>query len=142
MLGQLHHGRQILTHLFSNSQDAIAQVHIKGFMYKWIMEDLEKYILRGEETFAVLQHLVHHGKKLFLITNSPFSFVDKGMSYMVGKDWRDLFDVVIVQADKPHFFNDCIKGVRHALTLEPLTQKLLHLERGPEEVHGNDPGMK
>lgn len=30
---------------------------------------------------------------------------------MVGKDWRDFFDVVIVQADKPHFFTDCIKLV-------------------------------
>lgn len=31
---------------------------------------------------------------------------DRGMNYIVGKDWRDLFDVVIVQADKPGFFND------------------------------------
>lgn len=31
------------------------------------------------------------------------------MKYMVGKDWREFFDVVIVQADKPHFFNDCVK---------------------------------
>lgn len=28
------------------------------------------------------------------------------MRYIVGKDWRDLFDVVIVQAEKPSFFND------------------------------------
>uniref|UniRef100_A0AAR2JEA4 5'-nucleotidase domain containing 2 n=1 Tax=Pygocentrus nattereri TaxID=42514 RepID=A0AAR2JEA4_PYGNA len=80
--------------------EAIGMVHIKGYMYKWIMEDLEKYILRGEETYAVLHRLVSHGKKLFLITNSPFSFVDKGMRYMVGKDWRDFFNVIIVQADK------------------------------------------
>ncbi|KAA8590755.1 hypothetical protein FQN60_001698 [Etheostoma spectabile] len=66
-------------------------------------------IQRGEETAAVLHRLVSHGKKLFLITNSPFSFVDKGMKHMVGKEWRDFFDVVIVQADKPHFFTDCIK---------------------------------
>jgi len=31
------------------------------------------------------------------------------MGYMVGENWRDFFDVVIVQADKPHFFNDCVK---------------------------------
>lgn len=31
--------------------------------------------------------------------------------HMVGKNWRDFFDVVIVQADKPHFFTDCIKWV-------------------------------
>lgn len=35
----------------------------------------DKFILRGEETEAVLRRLVSHGKKLFLITNSPFSFV-------------------------------------------------------------------
>uniref|UniRef100_A0AAR2LKH1 5'-nucleotidase domain containing 2 n=1 Tax=Pygocentrus nattereri TaxID=42514 RepID=A0AAR2LKH1_PYGNA len=87
-------------HLYKDVSEAIGMVHIKGYMYKWIMEDLEKYILRGEETYAVLHRLVSHGKKLFLITNSPFSFVDKGMRYMVGKDWRDFFNVIIVQADK------------------------------------------
>ncbi|KAG8554377.1 hypothetical protein GDO81_003776 [Engystomops pustulosus] len=99
-------------HLYKDVTDAIRDVHIKGFMYKWIMEDLEKYIVRGDETSSVLHRLATHGRKLFLITNSPFSFVDKGMKYMVGQDWRDFFDVVIVQADKPHFFNDCIKPFR------------------------------
>lgn len=84
-------------------QDAIRDVHVKGLMYQWIERDmgkggwlpccglpgqgaglaltsshlppLEKYILRGDETFAVLSRLVAHGKQLFLITNSPFSFV-------------------------------------------------------------------
>ncbi|XP_067880489.1 5'-nucleotidase domain-containing protein 2 isoform X5 [Heterodontus francisci] len=125
-------------HLYKDITDAIAQVHIKGFMYKWIMEDLEKYILRGEETFAVLQHLVHHGKKLFLITNSPFSFVDKGMSHMVGKDWRDLFDVVIVQADKPHFFNDCIKPFRRLDENGDLQwHKITKLQKGKVYKQGN-----
>ncbi|MGH0130076.1 UNVERIFIED_CONTAM: hypothetical protein FKN15_040914 [Acipenser sinensis] len=62
-------------HLYKDVSDAIGNVHIKGYMYKWIMQDLEKYILRGDETYAVLQRLVTQGKKLFLITNSPFSFV-------------------------------------------------------------------
>lgn len=35
----------------------------------------DKFIQRGEETHAVLHRLVSHGKKLFLITNSPFGFV-------------------------------------------------------------------
>lgn len=35
----------------------------------------DKFIQRGEETDAVLHRLVSHGKKLFLITNSPFGFV-------------------------------------------------------------------
>ncbi|KAG7269894.1 hypothetical protein CRUP_032899 [Coryphaenoides rupestris] len=76
-------------HLYKDVS-AIGLVHIKGFMYKWIMQDLEKFILRGAETRAVLQRLVGHGKKLFLITNSPFSFVDKGMGYMVGEKLEGL----------------------------------------------------
>ena len=45
-------------------------------------------------------------KKIFLITNSPFETVDAGMSYKVGEAWREYFDVIIVQAGKPHFFTN------------------------------------
>ncbi|XP_042307672.1 5'-nucleotidase domain-containing protein 2-like isoform X2 [Sceloporus undulatus] len=118
-------------HLYKDVTDAIRDVHIKGFMYKWIMQDLEKYILRGDETYAVLHRLAKSGKKLFLITNSPFSFVNKGMRYMVGKDWRDFFDVVIVQADKPHFFNDCVKPFRRLDSNGDLQwDKINKLEKG------------
>lgn len=43
--------------------------------------------------------------KLFTFP-SCFAYSDKGMKYMVGKNWQDLFDMVIVQADKPSFFTD------------------------------------
>lgn len=29
---------------------------------------------------------------------------DNGMKYMIGDDWRSLFDVIVVQARKPSFF--------------------------------------
>lgn len=35
----------------------------------------EKYICYGEQSHAVLKKLSEHGKKMFLITNSPFDFV-------------------------------------------------------------------
>ncbi|KAG9270350.1 5'-nucleotidase domain-containing protein 2-like [Astyanax mexicanus] len=124
-------------HLYRDVSEAIGMVHIKGYMYKWIMEDLEKYILRGEETYAVLHRLVSHGKKLFLITNSPFSFVDKGMRYMVGKDWRDFFDVVIVQADKPHFFNDAKPFRRLDSQGDLQWDKINNLEKGQVYKQGN-----
>ena len=53
-----------------------------------------------------LEKLIEKNKKLFVITNSPFDSVDKGMSFMVGDDWREFFDVIIVQAGKPHFFTN------------------------------------
>uniref|UniRef100_A0A674A853 5'-nucleotidase domain containing 2 n=1 Tax=Salmo trutta TaxID=8032 RepID=A0A674A853_SALTR len=98
----------------------------------------KKYILRGDETYAVLHRLASHGKKLFLITNSPFSFVDKGMKYMVGKDWRDLFDIVIVQADKPHFFNSCGKPFRRLDSNGDLQwDKIKSLDKGQVYKQGN-----
>ncbi|MCJ8734975.1 hypothetical protein PDJAM_G00241490 [Pangasius djambal] len=125
-------------HLYKDVSDAVGMVHIKGYMYRWIMQDLEKYILRGDETYAVLHRLASHGKKLFLITNSPFSFVDKGMKYMVGKDWRDFFDVVIVQADKPHFFNDCVKPFRRLDSNGVLQwDKIKSLDKGQIYKQGN-----
>lgn len=39
-----------------------------------------------------------------MITNSAYWYVNHGMTYLLGKDWRDFFDVIICQARKPSFF--------------------------------------
>uniref|UniRef100_A0A669DII6 5'-nucleotidase domain containing 2 n=1 Tax=Oreochromis niloticus TaxID=8128 RepID=A0A669DII6_ORENI len=128
-------------HLFKDISEAVGMVHLKGYMYKWIMEDLGKnsfHVFRGDETDAVLHRLASSGKKLFLITNSPFSFVDRGMTHMVGKNWRDFFDVVIVQADKPHFFTDCIKPFRRLDGNGDLRwEKIKSLDKGQIYKQGN-----
>jgi len=41
------------------------------------------------------------GKKLFLCSNSGYHYVDGGLQYMLGEDWREFFDVIIVGARKP-----------------------------------------
>ncbi|NXU63418.1 NT5D2 protein, partial [Horornis vulcanius] len=72
----INHGIEFdQVHLYKDISDAIRDVHVKGVMYKWIEKDMEQYILHGDEIYAVLNRLVNHKKKLFLITNSPFSFV-------------------------------------------------------------------
>uniref|UniRef100_A0A803TJC1 5'-nucleotidase domain containing 3 n=1 Tax=Anolis carolinensis TaxID=28377 RepID=A0A803TJC1_ANOCA len=62
-------------HLYKDVKDSIRDVHIKGIMYSAIEADIEKYICYAEQTRAVLAKLAEHGKKMFLITNSPSSFV-------------------------------------------------------------------
>jgi hypothetical protein len=37
------------------------------------------------------------------------------MKYLVGDDWRELFDVVIVQARKPKFFTERSRPLRFVL---------------------------
>ncbi|KAF7660633.1 hypothetical protein LDENG_00278630 [Lucifuga dentata] len=125
-------------HLYKDVKEAIRDVHVKGIMYRAVEADIEKYICYGEQSHAVLKKLSEHGKKMFLITNSPFDFVDRGMSYIVGKDWRDLFDVVIVQADKPSFFNDRRKPFRRVTDKGALLwDRIHHLEKGQIYKQGN-----
>ncbi|XP_023383219.1 5'-nucleotidase domain-containing protein 3 [Pteropus vampyrus] len=125
-------------HLYKDVKDSIRDVHIKGIMYRAIEADIEKYICYAEQTRAVLAKLADHGKKMFLITNSPSSFVDKGMKYIVGKDWRDLFDVVIVQAEKPNFFNDKRRPFRKVNEKGVLLWDKIHkLQKGQIYKQGN-----
>ena len=70
------------------------------------------YLHRDPFMIPWLEKLIEANKKVFLITNSPFETVDAGMAFMVGKKWREFFDVVIVQAGKPHFFTNNAKPFR------------------------------
>ncbi|XP_005929147.1 5'-nucleotidase domain-containing protein 3 isoform X1 [Haplochromis burtoni] len=125
-------------HLYKDVKEAIRDVHVKGIMYRAVEADIEKYICYGEQSHAVLKKLSAQGKKMFLITNSPFDFVDRGMNFIVGKDWRDLFDVVIVQADKPSFFNDRRKPFRRVTDKGVLLWDRIHrLEKGQIYKQGN-----
>ncbi|XP_063783857.1 5'-nucleotidase domain-containing protein 3 isoform X1 [Pseudophryne corroboree] len=125
-------------HLYKDVKDSIRDVHVKGLMYRAVEADIERYIRYGERTRAVLAKLAQHGKKMFLITNSPSSFVNKGMNFIVGKDWRDLFDVVIVQADKPNFFNDKRRPFRKVTDRGVLLWDKIHqLEKGSIYKQGN-----
>ncbi|XP_061899054.1 5'-nucleotidase domain-containing protein 3 [Entelurus aequoreus] len=125
-------------HLYKDVKEAIRDVHVKGIMYRAVEADIGKYICYGEQSHAVLKKLSKHGKKMFLITNSPFDFVDRGMNYIVGRDWRDLFDVVIVQADKPSFFNDRRKPFRRVTDKGALLWDRIHkLEKGQIYKQGN-----
>ncbi|CAL8261302.1 unnamed protein product [Merluccius merluccius] len=125
-------------HLYKDVKAAIRDVHVKGIMYRAVEADIDRYICYGEQSHAVLKKLAEDGKKMFLITNSPLDFVDRGMNYIVGKDWRDLFDVVIVQADKPGFFNDRRKPFRRVTDKGVLLWDRIHrLEKGQIYKQGN-----
>ena len=59
---------------------------------------------QNQELAQFLRNLRNHNKHVFVVTNSPYKIVHKGMSFMLGEHWQDFFDVVIIQAKKPDFF--------------------------------------
>ena len=98
----------------------------------------QQYLHRDPELIPFLLRLRQEGKKMFVITNSPFDTVDAGMSYMVGQNWRDLFEVIIVQAGKPHFFSNNGKPFRELDMERKLGRwdKVTRLEKGKIYVGG------
>eukprot|EP00794_Sanderia_malayensis_P009629 gene9629-10617_t len=99
-------------YVYFDCEKATQAVHYKGEMYKAITSDLDKYLPVIGECGEYLHKLKDAGKKLFMITNSGFNFVNKGMTHMIGAEWRGLFDVIVTNAKKPKFFNDIQRPFR------------------------------
>lgn len=92
---------------------AVSHLHSSGLLHAAIMQDLPKYLhieSNGSGVVTFLKQLKNAGKKLFLLTNSPFHFVNAGMKFLMKtdrdiQDWKQLFDIIMVSADKPNFFH-------------------------------------
>lgn len=71
-------------------------------------------------------------------SNSPFWYVDAGMKYVLGDDWMDLWDVVIVSAGKPAFYTDVRRPFREVNTETNRVrfQKVEKLERNKVYTEG------
>jgi HAD superfamily 5'-nucleotidase-like hydrolase len=95
-------------YVFYDIRSTVQSIHTSGILHQAILKDLDLYLYseKCHETKLLLENLSSEGKKLFLVSNSGFPFIDQGMKYMVGEDWLDLFDVVIVNARKPKFFKE------------------------------------
>jgi len=96
------------------------------------------YLHKDMDLHPYLRCLQDAGKKIFLITNSPFETVNVGMTFQVGEDWRSLFDVIIVQAGKPHFFTNNAQPFRELDLNRRVSfwDKVVELEKGKIYVGG------
>ncbi|KAK4257606.1 hypothetical protein QN277_007170 [Acacia crassicarpa] len=115
------------SYIYEDVNHAIQHVHHSGLVHEGILAKPHKYLVKNEKIFQLLKMLRERGKNLFLLTNSPFSFVDKGMRFLLEDSmdcrdsWRDLFDVVITKANKPQFYTSehpfrCYDPVNDTLT--------------------------
>ncbi|KAF8392966.1 hypothetical protein HHK36_021207 [Tetracentron sinense] len=98
------------SYIYQDVNRAIQHVHQSGLVHRGILSDPQRYLVKNGQVLRFLKMLREKGKKLFLLTNSPYYFVDGGMRYMLEdsmghtESWRELFDVVIAKANKPVFY--------------------------------------
>lgn len=97
--------------LYKRVRSSIDETHMEGTLKAEIISDPDRYVVPDPELPLALLDLKHAGKKLMVITNSEWGYTREMMRYafdehLPGKmTWRDLFDVVVVSAGKPGFFN-------------------------------------
>ncbi|KAG8499498.1 hypothetical protein CXB51_006064 [Gossypium anomalum] len=89
---------------------ALFRAHVEGQLKSEIMSKPELFVEPDPELPLALLDQKEAGKKLLLITNSDYHYTDKMMQHSFNRflpndmGWRDLFDMVIVSARKPEFF--------------------------------------
>ncbi|MDI9817591.1 MULTISPECIES: HAD-IG family 5'-nucleotidase [unclassified Legionella] len=94
---------------------AVDEAHADGSLKEYITKNMATYVLREKAVVDGLKRYIHHGKKLFLLTNSEYYYTNLLLEYAInpfleeGESWRDLFEFVITLAHKPRFFYDNLR---------------------------------
>ncbi len=96
--------------LYKSVRASLDEAHMEGRLKAEIVADPQRFVVLDPETPLALLDMREAGKKLLLITNSEWQYTHDMMSYAFdrflpeGMKWRELFDVIIVSARKPSFF--------------------------------------
>ena len=96
--------------LYRRLLSALDETHTQGDLKARIVADPDRFVELDPDLAVTLADQRAAGKVLLLITNSDWFYTQAMMSYSFdhlsapGQSWRDLFDIVIVEANKPGFF--------------------------------------
>jgi 5'-nucleotidase len=126
---------------FTDIRESIDEAHRDGTILETVAADFPRFVHKDPELAPTLHKLRSAGKRLFLLTNSRWSYTEKMMTHLLGDamgeypHWRNYFDVVIVAATKPAFFQERRPLMEH--DGDDLAVASLPLERGKIYEGGN-----
>jgi 5'-nucleotidase len=98
--------------LWRDIRECIDLAHRDGSIKALVAADLKQYITRDPALAETLHRFRSSGKRLFVLTNSEWTYTDPVMSYLLDgvlpayPSWRNFFDIVVVSACKPAFFTE------------------------------------
>jgi HAD superfamily 5'-nucleotidase-like hydrolase len=72
---------------------SVGSTHISGDFHRLVAKNPKKYFHPTPHLRQVLDTLKASGKRLIFVSNSPFWYVDAGMTHVIGPNWRDTWDV-------------------------------------------------
>ena len=112
--------------LWRDIRECIDLAHRDGSIKTLVAADMITYIARDPGLAEALHRFRSSGKRLFLLTNSDWTYTNPVMSYLLDgtlpayPSWRNFFDVVIVSGAKPAFFTEDRPFVELDAAGEPL----------------------
>ena len=65
------------------------------------MKEPSRYIHAQPQLRNVLATLRSHRKQIFMATNSHLEYLELAMGATLGPDWKNQFDLVLVNCNKP-----------------------------------------
>ncbi|KAK8797278.1 hypothetical protein WA158_004486 [Blastocystis sp. Blastoise] len=92
------------TMIFQDCVKAIDYVHNSGLLSQEVLSDLPRYIEPNTNLRELFTEFKNDERELFLLTNNSYEYVNPGMNYLIGDDWKKFFDVTICHARKPAWF--------------------------------------
>ena len=98
--------------IYEEVRAAMDQAHADGSIKSRIALDPDRYLVRDPALPATLDRMKKHGYRLFLLTNSEADYTALIMDRLLSRQlpsrphWTDFFDVIVVRAGKPRFFQD------------------------------------
>ena len=127
--------------LFRDIRASMDAAHADGTILDVVLSDLPRFVIKDPELAPTLHKFRSAGRRLFLLTNSRWPATDRIMTYLLHRampeypTWRHFFDVVIVAADKPAFFEQRLP--LHERDGDLLRPAAAPLERGKVYEGGN-----
>ncbi|MBK8262187.1 MAG: HAD-IG family 5'-nucleotidase [Nannocystis sp.] len=95
---------------WNDVRECIDLSHQDGSIKDRIHADIGRYFAIDPELGPTLHKFRSAGKRLFLLTNSLYSYTDAVLSYVLSdqlanyESWHGYFDWIVVGAEKPRFF--------------------------------------
>ena len=105
-------GRMGYDDLYDAVRRALDAAHLEGLLKAEILADPDRFVDRDPDVPLALLDQKEAGKKVLLITNSEWEYAAPILRYAFDPflpgdmTWRDLFDLAIVGARKPAFFDE------------------------------------
>lgn len=93
----------------------VDQVHGDGSLKQTIKDNLDHFVIKEPALVAGIERFIRHGKKIFIATNSEYSYTKVLLDYAInpflskGRTWEDVFEYVITFSNKPRFFYDDLR---------------------------------